>query len=99
MKLFPEVPGQSDSTRGKPGKLGSKMLMMVILAMVVGGLMWNFFDQGKEKYEENVDAGVPVVVQPVESQQPVDEAGKQPVDQAGQHQLQLRFQLLLALNA
>ena len=83
MKLFPEVPGQSDSTRGKPGKLGSKMLMMVILAMVVGGLMWNFFDQGKEKYEENVDAGVPVVVQPVEPQQPVDQAGKQPVDQAG----------------
>ena len=83
MKLFPEVPGQSDSTRGKPGKLGSKMLMMVILAMVVGGLMWNFFDQGKEKYEENVDAGVPVVVQPVEPQPPVDQAGKQPVDQAG----------------
>jgi len=77
MKLFPEVPGQSDSARGKPGSLGPKMLMMVILAMVIGGLMWNFFNAGKEKYEE-VPAGVPVVVQPVQPSQPGDQAGKQP---------------------
>ena len=46
MKLFPEVPGQSDSARGNPGSLGPKMLSMVILTMVIGGLMLNFFNQG-----------------------------------------------------
>ena len=66
MKLFPEVPGQSDSARGKPGSLGPKMLSMVILTMVIGGLMLNFFNQGKEKKEnyEEIPAGVPVVVEP-----------------------------------
>lgn len=77
MKLFPEVPGQSDSARGKPGSLGPKMLSMVILTMVIGGLMLNFFNQGKEKKEnyEEIPAGVPVVVEP---QQPGDQAAKPP---------------------
>ena len=77
MKLFPEVPGQSDSTRGKPSSLGPKMLMMVILTMLSGGLMWNFFNQGKEKHEE-VPVGVAIVVEPVQAPQPDDKPGKQP---------------------
>lgn len=68
MKFFPAVPGQADSAQGKSGNFGPKMLMMVILTMVIGGLMWNFFDQGKEKYDD-VPPGIPVVPRPVTPEQ------------------------------
>ncbi|MFP6738906.1 MAG: hypothetical protein VCD34_09220, partial [Planctomycetota bacterium] len=60
-----------------PSSLGPKMLMMVILTMVIGGMMWFSFNRGKEKNEvpAGVPVGVPVVVPPP---QPGGQPGKQP---------------------
>ena len=33
----------------KPSSLGPKFMMLVILTLVIGGLMWNFFQQGNDK--------------------------------------------------
>lgn len=49
MNIFPSNPAQKDSGDPKPSSLGPKFMMLVILTLVIGGLMWNFFQQGNDK--------------------------------------------------
>ena len=48
MNIFPSNPAQKDSGDPKPSSLGPKFMMLVILTLVIGGLMWNFFQQGND---------------------------------------------------
>ncbi|MCH2580135.1 MAG: hypothetical protein MK133_02940, partial [Planctomycetes bacterium] len=49
MNLFPKNPGQNDPGQNKPSILGPKFLMMIVFTIVIGGLMLNFFQQGRPK--------------------------------------------------
>ena len=49
MKLFPSNPAQKDSGDPGPSSLGPKFMMLVIFTIVIGGMMWNFFQQGSNK--------------------------------------------------
>ena len=53
MNLFPKNPGQNDPGQNKPSILGPKFLMMIVFTIVIGGLMLNFFQQGRPKSIED----------------------------------------------
>lgn len=94
MRFFPSIPGQGDSAQGKSGNFGPRILMMTILTIVIGGLMWNFFNAGKEKYDAGLEEGIPVVdKKPVEPEQTGTEEVDDPLGLGTEQPVAAKFKL------